>query len=64
MESHEIVLKVTLNLDGQWPTLMSKEELTDYLMTRMNSSLGFRGQVKKLKLVKPRAKKEGQRTTG
>ena len=58
MESNEVRLRVTLNLDGKWSTLMSEEELTDYLKTRMNSSLGFRGQVKKLKLVKPRAKKE------
>jgi hypothetical protein len=49
---------VTPNLDGKWSTLMGEAELTDYLITRMNSTLGFRGQVKKLKLVKPPAKKE------
>ena len=58
MESNEIKLRMTVNLDGYWSTLMGEEELTEYLTSKLNSCIGFRGRVKKLKLVKPGEKKE------
>jgi hypothetical protein len=44
----QLKLKVTLNLDEKWAQNYSSEELLDYLKARLNYSLGFRGQVKKM----------------
>lgn len=45
---NKIRLNVTLELDQKWTSQLTKEELTDYLKARLNYSLGFRGQVKKM----------------
>jgi hypothetical protein len=54
MEDNHLVAKVTLSLDGKWADNLTPEELTDYITTRLNHALGFRGQVKKLKTVRPK----------
>jgi hypothetical protein len=51
MENNEIRFKVTLELDAKWASNQSSEELAQYIQERLNSSLGFRGQVKKFKIV-------------
>ncbi len=43
-------------MDERWASNYTTEELIDYIKTRMHSSLGFRGQIKKLRVV---GKKEG-----
>ena len=45
---NKIRLNVTLELDQKWASQLTKEELTEYLKARLNYSLGFRGQVKKM----------------
>jgi hypothetical protein len=50
---------MTLDVDGKWSSLMDEAELAENLTTKLNNCLGFRGHVKKLKLVKPRSKREG-----
>ena len=54
MENGQLVAKVTLNLDEKWAANLTQEELTEYITTRLNHALGFRGQVKKLKTVSPK----------
>ncbi len=54
MENGQIVAKVTLNLDEKWAANLTPEELTEYITTRLNHALGFRGQVKKLRTVNPK----------
>lgn len=51
MAEIEIRIKATLQLDEEWADNQTTEELVEYLKTRLNSSLGFRGQIKKLTLV-------------
>jgi hypothetical protein len=51
MPNVELRFKVTLELNEKWARNQTSEELVDYLKARLNSSLGFRGQIKKLNLV-------------
>lgn len=45
--------KVILELDNKWvKNFDSHDELVDYIKARLNSSLGFKGQVKGLREVK------------
>ena len=50
MEKKTIV-SVTLELDEKWASNQSKEELTDYLKSRLNGSLGFRGHITRFRIV-------------
>jgi hypothetical protein len=52
MDKREYKFKVTLELDEKWANQMNYEELIEYIKHRLNSSLGFRGQIKKLSAVK------------
>jgi len=47
----QITFNVTLELDNKWVRNMTREELIEYIEARLTSSLGFRGQVKKFKVV-------------
>ena len=51
MPEIEIKFKATLKLDEKWADRQTTEELIEYIKAKINSSLGFRGQVKKLSLV-------------
>jgi len=51
MRNIELKFKVTLELNEKWAGDQTTEELVDYIKARLNSSLGFRGQIKKLNLV-------------
>lgn len=54
MENNHIPAKVTLNLDKKWASNYEPKELSEYLRTRMDWALGFRGYVKKVKPVLPK----------
>ena len=45
---NQIKLAVTLALDEKWASNFSGEELLEYLKERLNYSLGFRGEVKRM----------------
>ena len=47
----QITFNVTLELDKKWARNMTREELIEYIEARLTSSLGFRGLVKKFKVV-------------
>ena len=51
MQEISIKFKVTLQLDEKWANNMTTEELIEYIKARMNSSLGFRGKIRKLSVV-------------
>lgn len=51
MTEIEIKFKATLKLDEKWADRQTTEELIEYIKAIINSSLGFRGQVKKLTVV-------------
>jgi hypothetical protein len=55
-------LKVTLELDEKWASYQTKEELIESLRSRLDTSLGFRGNIDKLKLVekRPKAARKGK----
>ena len=52
MPGIEIKFKATLKLDEKWASTQTTEELIEYIKYRINGSLGFRGQVKKLAIVR------------
>ncbi len=55
---NRITFKVTLNLDNHWASHATKEQLTEYIKDRLNSSVGFRGQVEKFSVVdEPKSEK-------
>jgi len=58
MSNGQITFKMTLNLDENWSSHLSKDELVEYLKTRLNSSLGFRGQIKRFSVVGNKTGKE------
>ena len=47
----KIIVTVTLELDGQWASSQDKDSLIDYLKNKLNSTLGFRGQIKRFRIV-------------
>ncbi len=51
MQYIEIKFKATLQLDEKWASNHTTEELIEYIKERINSSLGFRGQIKRLSVV-------------
>lgn len=51
IDKKQITFKVTLELDEKWVSNLTTEELVDYIKHRMNSSLGFRGQIKRFRAV-------------
>lgn len=50
MDKNHIKFRVTLELDEKWASNFSREELLEYLKERLNYSLGFRGEVKRVSL--------------
>ena len=59
MDDNTITVTMTLKIDGRWSAQMSEEDLIEYLTAKLDNNLGFRGRVKKLRLVSPKAKKNG-----
>jgi len=51
MTEEKIRVAVTLELDPKWASNQSREGLIDHLRNRLDSSLGFRGQVKRFRIV-------------
>ena len=47
-ENPQLKFKLTIELDKKRVSNLTEEELREYLKRRLNYSLGFRGQVKKL----------------
>ncbi len=58
MSNSEVTLRVTLMLDEKWASHLTREELAEYIRERLNSSLGFRGQVKRFRLLSDKARRE------
>ncbi len=56
MPNNQITFKVTLKLDDNWASHLSKDEVAAYLKERLNSSVGFRGQVERFRVVAHKAK--------
>ena len=57
MPNIDVTFEVTLALDEGWVSNHTREELIGFIRDRLNTSLGFRGQIKKFKVVnrRPRA---------
>ena len=58
MSNNKVTLRVTLELDEKWASHLTREELAEYIKERLNSSLGFRGQVKRFRLLSDKAGRE------
>ncbi|TET14066.1 MAG: hypothetical protein E3J81_07375 [Dehalococcoidia bacterium] len=57
MSNKEVTLRVTLVLDEKWASHLTRGELAEYIKERLNSSLGFRGQVKRFRLLGDKARR-------
>ena len=57
MPDNQITFKVTLKLDENWSSHLGEDELVTYLKERLNSSVGFRGQVERFSVVGNKAKR-------
>jgi len=57
MSNNKVTRRVTLELDEKWASHLTREELAEYIKERLNSSLGFRGQVKRFRLVSDKARR-------
>ena len=55
MSNSEVSITMTLKLDEEWSQHQDEDELVDYLRARIDSSLGFRGRIKRLRLVAKRS---------
>ena len=58
IDKEQITFKVTLDLDKKWASHLTRDELAEYIKERLNSSLGFRGQVKRFRLLSDKARRE------
>ena len=58
IDREQITFKVTLGVDKKWVSHLTRDELAEYIKERLNSSLGFRGQVKRFRLVSDKARRE------
>ena len=47
----EVTFRATLEINEKWAKHMTQEDLIEYLEARLNSSLGFRWNIKKLKVT-------------
>jgi hypothetical protein len=56
MSNKEVKLRITLSLDEKWASHLTTDELAEYIKERLNSSLGFRGQVKRFRLLSDEAR--------
>lgn len=52
MADNDMALRVTLELEEEWVKNHDTEEIIDNIQQRVNHSLGFRGRVKKLRIIK------------
>lgn len=50
MDTNEITFKVTVSLNEKWANNQTEEELVGYIKERLNSSLGFRGEIKRFRV--------------
>ncbi len=57
MSNNKVTFRVTLELDEKWASHLTREELAEYIRERLNSSLGFRGQVKRFRLLGDKARR-------
>ncbi len=51
MDSNKIIIKMTLELDKTWASNHAKDELLEFIRDKVNTSLGFRGEVKRFNAV-------------
>jgi hypothetical protein len=57
MGNKQIAFTVILELDQKWANDLNPEEIVEHIKERLNSSLGFTGQVKKFSVVSGGARK-------
>ena len=59
MATKEIILKIVLSFDKRWAENLTADEISANVRGRLDHCLGFRGEVKKLRVIKSRKKKVG-----
>ncbi len=51
MREKGIVFRLTLEIDDKWASNLSRDELIDTVESRLNRGLGFRGRVRRLRII-------------
>ena len=52
MANSEMTFRVTLSLDETWANNQTEDEVVGYIRDRLNTSLGFRGEIKRFRVIK------------
>ena len=52
LANSEMTFRVTLSLDETWANNQTEDEVTGYIRDRLNTSLGFRGEIKRFRVIK------------
>jgi len=54
MNGNGMRLQIILRLDEKWASHQTREELIECIRSRLDTSLGFRGQIEKVKIMEKR----------
>jgi len=52
MNKDHLTITVTLEVNDQWASSLSDEQLKDYIRSRLEYAIGFRGRVDRMRLSK------------
>ena len=52
MVRDHITLTVTLGVNEEWASSLSDEQLKDYIRSRLEYAIGFRGRINRIRLSK------------
>lgn len=51
MDNNKITFKVTIALDEEWSSNLTMDEMIGYIRDKLDTTLGFRGEIKKFRVV-------------
>lgn len=52
MDNGKITFRMTLSLDKEWAENQDSDELIDFVKNRLDYTLGFRGRIKSIRVVR------------
>jgi len=53
MDSKHFTVNVAIEVNKEWASSLDREELKEYIKTRLDYAMGFRGQVSRIRLSIP-----------
>ncbi len=56
MDQNDLKFKVTLELDEQWASNRTEDEIVEFIRDKLSNSLGFRARVKRFKVARSKVR--------